>query len=345
MMSNQLPTAEQTELETPIKISLSTRTDARTRLVRQVEIARGDGEAKWRWAAAPAVGSPRQKTNIVLKTREECASLFNLIAKAHPRSENSQNSLRRVRDTLDNELKRRALDCEETEDGKLEVVEIDGAGGEPPAHPPFDAGDIVNVTAGELGYVTTTEDGEKIPSTDAKSVTVDRLGSERILIRRRRSFSPVDHKLQWIPYDTVDSVAHDSMERRDRRRAIKRKRKQADKDALLALCKRHAKAEAERVWPGGTVPVDDITFSFNPRLSYHGGRYYPRSYYGADKPVPHIELCFDRYVNRGLGELLEIVRHELIHAWQDYHPDGHPPDAHKHHGRDFKQWIEPLNTH
>lgn len=345
MQQDLLPLTEQTELDEPIKVRLPTRTDARNRLCRQMEIARGDGQDPWTYAASRAVGGLRQKTNVVIKTRAEVRSLYRAWTFSHPRSENAEKAIRRLIHTVDNELKRQGLDVERSDKYHPEVVEIEGAGGEPPAHPPYQPGDVIRVPGRVLGMKTQGDDGEMVPSEALTDVTVDMLGSEMVLIRDRRVFSPVDHKLTWIPHDEVDSVNREENERREIRKSIREKRKQADMDDLLDLCKRHAIAEAERVWPGGTVPVEDIEFRFNERLTYHGGFYFGRHAPRKGGWTPVIELSAPRYYNRGLAHLLDVVRHELIHAWQDFHPDGHPPDAHKHHGRDFKQWVEPLNTH
>lgn len=334
-----LTVEEQTPLDSPIKVRLSTRTDARNQLMRQWEICSSDGDCpRIELVGLRAFGTVRQKTNVVVKTREEAASAFKMIAFGIPRSTQERKALDRFASDLSDELKRQGLRVDRDDKHHPEVVEIEGAGGTPPAHPPYEAGDVVNVPIGEFGHQSKNDDGEWDYAEELTTATVESLGSTHVLLSYRE-------KLVWVEYDTIDSRNDRVKESRERREAIRAKRRSVDREALLALCKRHAIAEAERVWPGGTVPVEDIEFRFNDRLSYHGGFYYGRRCYKKGGTTPVIELAFCRYENRGLNCLLEIVRHEMIHAWQDFHPEGHPPDAHKHHGRDFKQWVEPMKTH
>lgn len=334
MSENLLPMDEQTELEIVIKIRLQADTKARRLLMRQSRIHKADGGDPEDWAAFRATGTDRQKTNIVIKTREEATSLKRFLKLAHGKSDNTHKALQRVESELSNELLRQGLKFDIEDAYHPDILEINGAVGEAPPSPGLQPGDIVRIRGKHLGWKNGGE-----PSEDYRSVPVEALGPEKVLLDD--SFTGDGSRLIWASAEHIDGLDRDAMEQRDVRRSVREKRRQADFDALAELCKRHAKQVADDVWTD-TVPVDDITFQFNNRLSYHGGFYYPRTH--SSRPAPRIELATERYVDYGLSRVLDIVRHELIHAWQDYHPDGHPPDAHKHHGRDFKQWTDALNT-
>jgi predicted SprT family Zn-dependent metalloprotease len=53
-----------------------------------------------------------------------------------------------------------------------------------------------------------------------------------------------------------------------------------------------------------------------------------------------IGLAPDYYYQKGIDNLLEVVRHELIHQWQYQHPDG----GRGGHGPKFRQWVDDLDT-
>jgi hypothetical protein len=119
------------------------------------------------------------------------------------------------------------------------------------------------------------------------------------------------------------------------------KRESADMDALLNLCVEHARGECARVWSGGTVDVDNITFFWSNRYSWAAGYAYK------GRAVPNdvdgryaIGLAPAYYHQHGLAALLSTVRHELIHMWQAMHPDG----GRIGHGPKFKQWVDDMNT-
>lgn len=329
------PVAAQTMLAEPIKIRLHQETDARHRLMRQARILRDDGQDPEEWAAFRAVGTDRQKTNIVVKTREEARSLVRLLGHALPKTQNEQDAISRVKDELETGLIKLGF---EVEGDKYDVSlrEVEGAYGEAPPSPPYEPGVIVNLKGKHIGVMT----GSGEPYEELLAVEVVRLGPSKVLVERAY---PSSSSYTWVSPAVIEGVNDEELERRERRVSIKEKRRQVDEDALAALVTEHLKQEAARVWPSGTVPVEDIDIVFSNRLSYHGGFYYPRAHREYENPT--IKLAMERYVNRGLNCLLEIARHELIHAWQDFHPDGNPADTHKHHGRDFKQWVEPMNTH
>jgi len=333
MLNDSYPIKQQTELEAPIKIKLSSSTDARNLLVRQAEIASGDSEDPLKWAAVRVVTNRRQKTQMVVKTREEACSLSRFLKFASIPSKQTKSAFERVRKELKSGLKRQGLELDTSDRYKPEILEIDGCEGKKPSDIEVTPGDIIQVEGGALGYHT-TKDGERIPSKDYRDVEVDTLFSEKLLVRDRT-------RLVFIKYDKVEAVNLDRMEQRRIRYSVREKRKQADWDALADLVKNHLKKVAHDVWSGETVPVDQIAVDFNPLFSWLGGRYHPRSLIDG----PKIELSKKMYVSKGLAYLYSVARHELIHAWQDYHPDGHPPDTHKHHGRDFWQWVDTLDTH
>jgi hypothetical protein len=135
--------------------------------------------------------------------------------------------------------------------------------------------------------------------------------------------------------DTTSNVAEQSL-------SVEDKRRQADMDALLDLVIEHARRVCADVWPGGTVDPDDIHWFWNTRYTSCAGRCYFRNNpdYGGQNVA--IGLAPDYYYQFGLEGLLEVARHELIHAWQDLHPDGFDRGGH---GTDFKQWVDDLDTH
>lgn len=130
------------------------------------------------------------------------------------------------------------------------------------------------------------------------------------------------------------------------------RREEADLDALLELCKEHARQVCADVWPGGTVDPDVLDWEWNTRLRscagyYWNAHYHVPDYSKCDRPncsnyhEGKIELAPGSYYTHGLAELLSTVRHELIHAWQDYHPDA---DNNQVHGPQFKQWLDDMDT-
>lgn len=57
---------------------------------------------------------------------------------------------------------------------------------------------------------------------------------------------------------------------------------------------------------------------------------------------PAIGLAPGYYYQHGIDEMLAVVRHGLIHAWEYFHPDCHTGGSH---GPKFKQWIDDMDTH
>jgi len=109
-----------------------------------------------------------------------------------------------------------------------------------------------------------------------------------------------------------------------------------DREAVLQATQVHAREVCSSIW-SHTVDPDQITWVWNNRFRSAAGRYTPRT----RRDGPRIELAWGYYSLHGWLEYLKVVRHELIHAWQDFHPDGGGLG----HGPKFKQWIEDLNTH
>jgi hypothetical protein len=123
------------------------------------------------------------------------------------------------------------------------------------------------------------------------------------------------------------------------------RKEETDMDTLLQeVVIPHARSRVEAVWPGGTVDVDDIYWFWNPQLSDSAGMAYrdsacPRRYVPTDYRLA-IGLAKAYYYKHGVDELLEVVRHELIHVWQYEHKMGSGG-----HGSDFKQWLGDMDTH
>lgn len=126
---------------------------------------------------------------------------------------------------------------------------------------------------------------------------------------------------------------------------VTQRREETDMDTLLNdVVIPHARQTATNVWPGGTVDVDEIKFFWNNHLTTCAGRAYrgaaiPRTYV-EDEYRLAIALAPEYYYQHGVDELLEVVRHELIHIWQYEHEMGTGG-----HGKDFKQWLDDANTH
>lgn len=124
-----------------------------------------------------------------------------------------------------------------------------------------------------------------------------------------------------------------------------RRKDETDMDTLLEeVVIPHARDRAEDVWPGGTVDVDEICWFWNPQLSNSAGMAYrdsacPRRYVPDDYRLA-IGLAKEYFYRHGVDELLEVVRHELIHIWQYEHEMGSGG-----HGSDFRQWMDDLDTH
>lgn len=155
----------------------------------------------------------------------------------------------------------------------------------------------------------------------------------------------------WIPEQRVVDIDAERKEellemkrQQEEYRALVSKRKETDMDLLMEeVVIPHARRVCEDVWPGGTVDVDEIEWFWNPQLTNSAGM----AYYGSAVPETlagdaeyAIGLAPAYYYQHGVDELLEVVRHELIHQWQFQHPDG----GRGIHGPKFKQWVDDLNT-
>jgi hypothetical protein len=130
--------------------------------------------------------------------------------------------------------------------------------------------------------------------------------------------------------------------------AYKRRKSETELDTVLEeIVIPHARKWAKDVWPGGTVDVDEIAFFWNPQLTNAAGMAYkgrsvPKRYVDRMKYDRAIGLAPEYFYKRGLDELLEVVRHELIHIWQYNHENGKATGGH---GPDFKQWLGDMDTH
>jgi hypothetical protein len=147
---------------------------------------------------------------------------------------------------------------------------------------------------------------------------------------------------RWLDTDWVTDIDEERRRSVERREAAVEKRKARDLDEVMAVCKAHARTKCDEVWPGGTVDPDDITWFWNTRLRRSAGMAYHNS------AVPNhvdgdlaIGLAPDYYYQHGIEELLEVVRHELIHIHQYEHPDG----GRGGHGPKFRQWLDDMDTH
>lgn len=155
---------------------------------------------------------------------------------------------------------------------------------------------------------------------------------------------------RWIPRDMVVGVDNEKkaefQERAEARRKAKERRKEREGQDLEfimeEIIKPHARKVVSEVWPGGTVDVDEISWFWNHHLRSCAGRAY---YRGAepseryDVSSPAIGLSPHYYHTHGIDEMLEVVRHELIHVWQFKHPE-----AKSGHGPKFKQWLDDMDT-
>lgn len=128
---------------------------------------------------------------------------------------------------------------------------------------------------------------------------------------------------------------------RTNNQAIAERDATTDLDVVMDDVVEHARKTVQDVWPGGTVNVDEVTFFWNTRLQRSAGKAYSGS------KVPQsvdgrlaIGLAPGYFYTHGRKDLLEVVRHELIHIWQYEHPDGKSG-----HGPTFRQWLDDLNTH
>lgn len=124
---------------------------------------------------------------------------------------------------------------------------------------------------------------------------------------------------------------------------ICRRVRNSDLDRIMEQeVKPHAQEWVQRVWDTDTVNLDIVSFFWNPQLTDSAGTAYkhgtvPRTMTSGPYAIG---LAPDYYYEHGLSELLETVRHELIHIWQYMQPrtkSGHGPS--------FKQWVTDMNTH
>ncbi len=332
--------AEQTELDEPIKIRWTGHDRSRVR--RKFEAALCDGYMK------EAIGFPvvtRQSTNIVIKTEEELAAFKRC----------SPMIKWRVWDRIEAEIKDQLPDEETATPIPTKY--------EPPLkdHPCYkdvsldlNVGDHIE-TLKYSGHGTVYDDdnnkiGDKKYNANGTITyyTVRKIEDDRVLAQWGNRDT-----MNWLPREQIvgvsvyDKAKAEYTEYKRQRAAAKKqakvsKRKETDLDTLMEeVVIPHARKWADEVWPGGTVDVDEICWFWNNYLSDAAGM----AYYGNAVPRTMasgrlaIGLAPEYYYQKGIDNLLSIVRHELIHIWQYEHPEGDGG-----HGPTFHQWTDDMDT-
>ena len=333
--------AEQTQLDAPIKVRWSGKDRARVRRGLRASLADGYMER--------GIGYPvmtRQETQIVIKTEEELEAF---------RAELSYKAKHRVADRINDEIDSQLPDDDDDE------VEADCLRYDPPLqdHPcytdtvvDFAVGDVVELLSYSGVRSIRADDGtfvgsEKVnPNGTSAYHVVREIDGYRVKV----AWADHDDKLMWVPRDRIVGTSDHQKalfeyrrEKERRRRERIARRKETDMDTLMeSVVIPHARKVVAEVWPGGTVDVDEIKWFWNPQLSDAAGM----AYHGRAVPERYVSgrlaigLAPDYYYQKGIDELLAIVRHELIHIWQYVHPNGDGG-----HGPTFRQWIGDLDTH
>ena len=325
---------EQTPLPETIKFEFR-RNDDRRRMKRKFRAAVADG---WMERAIGAPTLTRLKTRAVIKTEEELEAFREEMPYNRDMREEIRSQIRAMYD-VDNR-----------------VVNYDPA---PSAHPlateepvEIEAGDIVEVVRYEQTNEIKREHGARLfeksePMEDTKTYVVKEIDSPGVLLESTFGLST---EPEWWLQDAIVGLdirekaeREYKAEKRRRYRARVEERKQTDMDTLMEeIVIPHARKWVNEVWPGGSVDVDAIDWFWNPQLTNAAGM----AYYGTAVPESMasgryaIGLAPDYYYQKGIDQLLEIVRHELIHQWQYQHPDGKGG-----HGPKFKQWMDDMDTH
>lgn len=301
--------------------------------MRECEVRRADAEnpeTRFDLKGCPAVNTTRQKTNMVFHTLEESLAFFILADYAHQKSRAQRKTTERCVREMHFELARRGYEYIDHTFTNVDYKELPEASGNAPDDFPYEPGDEV------------TADTIEPPFGGSDRWTLGAVSETHAFVYQ----TPKRNKWHW---DWVEQSAL-SEAGTPLNEWIVERRKQADRESLLELFERHAQAVCNEVWPGGTIDLDTIEIRWNNRLTNYAGRYYPRGYRGTgdnpDKPAPCIELAWNSYLTHGLAEVLDTLRHELIHAWQDFHPDADDPGRKpwSHHGPEFTQWVDDMNT-
>lgn len=329
--------AEQTELDDPIKIRWSGRDRARVR--RGLNAALADGHMD-RGIAAPVMG--RQKTQIVIKTEEELEAF---------RDELTYKAKRRVCDRIESEIESQLPD----DDDGAAIVRYDPPLQDHPCYTDapvdFAVGDVVELLAYSGIRTLRDDNGIKVGSVKCKPTGTSAYHVVREIdgYRVKVAWGDHDDSTSWVPRDRiVGTNVHQKAkfeyrrEKARRKRARIEKRKETDLDTLMnEVVIPHARKKATEVWPGGTVDVDEICWFWNPQLSNAAGMAYSNG--AVPKSMASgrlaIGLAPDYYYQKGIEELLDTVRHELIHVWQFEHENGKSNGGH---GPDFRQWMDEM---
>ncbi|MCL7418947.1 MAG: SprT-like domain-containing protein [Halalkalicoccus sp.] len=106
-------------------------------------------------------------------------------------------------------------------------------------------------------------------------------------------------------------------------------------ETKAALCERaaaHVSEVAAEHFP--ELPVKAIDWEASTRMQRSAGV----AIYDHECEQTTIRLSWDAYESYGWEQFSQVIRHELIHAWQ-YHKYGEA-----NHGSTFCQWVEPLKT-
>jgi hypothetical protein len=203
------------------------------------------------------------------------------------------------------------------------------------------------VTAYESGW---TERGIAAPvMTRQKTQIVIKTEEELNALRTELNALGIPHNVKKRIQNEIDNqLSHTDMDAQSEQtlpEPAQRRKEETDIDVLLHdVVIPHARTKANDVWPGGTVDVDEINWFWNPQLSNAAGM----AYHGSAVPQRYVDgrlaigLAKEYYYKHGVEDLLEVVRHELIHIWQYEHPDA--PNGHGH-GPGFKQWMNDMDTH
>lgn len=220
--------------------------------------------------------------------------------------------------------------------------------------PNFSEGDVVKIIRYN-GTKSIRKNGEYIGSEKYLTDDADDYTTTSYIVKEidgyrvKVQFGLTD-TIKWIPRDMVvgvDEQRKEELERRkekrERQARLIEKRKEQDLGFVMdTVIKPHARKVVNDVWPGGTVDVDEISWFWNNQLY----RCAARAYKGSAVPESMadgnlaIGLSPDYYYKHGITEILEIVRHELIHIWQFEHPDCQKSG----HGPKFKQWLDDINA-
>lgn len=110
----------------------------------------------------------------------------------------------------------------------------------------------------------------------------------------------------------------------------------ADRDAVRAIAKRHARQVIERI-DAFLFGVETVEWRVSKRLTTAHGRY--------QSGPPRITLSLSSLRQHGWQRLMQTTRHELVHHWQyrTRHKRHGSGDDLAHDSAGFERWIEPLS--